>query len=127
MKQTFKGLVASAALFVSLLGPLTPLASADTVDVFKNNPGCASGSGAAVCGGTGDGLFSVVRTVISVMLIVGGVIAVIMIILGGIRYITSNGDANDVKAAKDTILYSVIGLVITAGAYMIVNYVVGKI
>jgi hypothetical protein len=48
-----------------------------------------------------------------------------MIIYGGIRYTTSAGDSSHVKAAKDTILYAVVGLVVAILAYAIVNFVVG--
>lgn len=51
-------------------------------------------------------------------------VAVIIIILGGIGYMTSSGDAGKVKKAKDTILYGVIGLVICVLAFAIVNFVI---
>ncbi len=57
-----------------------------------------------------------------VLQILGGV-AVIMIVIGGIRYTLSNGDASKVKSAKDTILYSVIGLVVALLAGVIVALV----
>jgi multisubunit Na+/H+ antiporter MnhB subunit len=50
-------------------------------------------------------------------------IAVIMIVIGGIRYTTSNGDSSQVKSAKDTIMYAVIGLVVAILAYAIVNFI----
>jgi multisubunit Na+/H+ antiporter MnhB subunit len=53
-----------------------------------------------------------------------GAIAVIMIVIGGIRYTTSNGDSGSIKSAKDTILYAVVGLVVAMLAYAIVNFVV---
>ncbi|HUO61869.1 MAG TPA: pilin [Candidatus Bathyarchaeia archaeon] len=65
------------------------------------------------------------KTIVNVLLFLLGVIAVIMIIIGGIRYTTSNGDASSTKAAKDTILYAVIGLVVAILAYAIVNFIVG--
>jgi hypothetical protein len=55
-----------------------------------------------------------------------GVITIIMIIIGGIRYTTSNGDSSQIASAKNTILYAVIGLVIAFMAYGIVNYVVNE-
>ena len=51
-----------------------------------------------------------------------GIVAVIVIIMGAVSYMTSNGDASKVKKGKDTILYGVIGLVIAALAYAIVNF-----
>ena len=65
-----------------------------------------------------------IRTVTNVLLFILGAIAVIMIIIGGIRYATSNGDSSSIKSAKDTILYAVIGLVVAILAYAIVNFVV---
>ena len=47
-----------------------------------------------------------------------------LIIIGGVTYMTSSGDAGKVKKAKDTILYGVIGLVVVALAYAIVNFVI---
>lgn len=100
-------------------------ASAAPVDVFKD--ACANSSDPTLCNSSkGDDLYGVIRTIIQVMLIIGGIIAVIMIILGGIRYTTSNGDQADVKAAKDTILYAIIGLIVAMGGYVIVTWVVGQ-
>ncbi|MFZ1360796.1 MAG: pilin [Candidatus Saccharimonadales bacterium] len=65
-----------------------------------------------------------IKTITNVLLFLIGAIAVIMIIIGGIRYVTSNGDANQTKAAKDTIMYAVIGLVVAILAYAIVNFVI---
>lgn len=70
---------------------------------------------------------TLIQNIINVLLFIAGAVAVIMIILGAIRYITSNGDQADVKAAKDTILYSVIGLVVAMLAFAIVNFVVSKL
>jgi hypothetical protein len=50
-----------------------------------------------------------------------------MIIVGGIRYVTSAGDSSKVKAAKDTIMYSVVGLAIAILAYAIVNFVIRQL
>lgn len=65
-----------------------------------------------------------IKSIVNLMLFILGAIAVIMIIIGGIRYATSNGDASAVKGAKDTILYSVIGLIVAILAYAIVNFVI---
>jgi hypothetical protein len=67
-----------------------------------------------------------VKTVISLLSFVIGVVAVIMIIIGGFKYITSAGDAGKVTSAKNTILYAVIGLVVVALAQVIVRFVLQK-
>ncbi len=67
-----------------------------------------------------------VKTVVNALLFVIGILAVIMIILGGIRYVTSNGDSSQITSAKNTILYSVIGLIVALLAYAIVNFIVDQ-
>ena len=56
-----------------------------------------------------------------------GLVAVVVVVIGGINYITSSGDAGKVDKAKKTILYGVIGLVICALAAAIVNFTIGAI
>lgn len=61
---------------------------------------------------------------VNVLLWAVGIISVVMLIWGGIRYATSAGDSNKVTAAKNTILYAVIGLVVAIFAYALVNFVI---
>jgi hypothetical protein len=70
-------------------------------------------------------LTETIQNVIGVMLFAVGVISVIMIVVGGIRYAVSGGDANATKSARDTILYAIIGLVVSFVAWGVVNFVVG--
>lgn len=70
-------------------------------------------------------LGSRIQTIVNVMLYVLGAIAVIMIVIGGIRYTTSNGESSSITSAKNTILYAVVGLIIAIMAYAIVNFVIG--
>lgn len=65
----------------------------------------------------------IVAVVIDALSVVGGAVAVIMIIVGGLRYILANGDSNAVSGAKNTIMYAVIGLVIILFAQVIVRFV----
>ncbi|MBQ2695572.1 hypothetical protein IJG04_02990 [Candidatus Saccharibacteria bacterium] len=70
---------------------------------------------------------NVVRNILNAIIGVMGLVAVVFVVVGGIHYITSTGDATKVKKARDTILYSVIGLVICALAFAIVNFTVDTI
>jgi hypothetical protein len=70
-----------------------------------------------------DGDEGMVKKVVNVMLYAIGIIAVVMIIFGGIKYSTSAGDSNKVTSAKNTLLYAVVGLVVAIFAYAIVNWV----
>ena len=65
-----------------------------------------------------------IENVTGVLLFLIGAIAVIAIIIGGIRYTTSNGDQGQIKSAKDTIMYACIGLVVAILAYAIVRWIV---
>lgn len=66
---------------------------------------------------------SIFVTVTNIMLFIIGAIAVIMLIVGGIRYVVSAGDQNAVTSAKNTILYAIIGIVVAFLAYAAVNFV----
>lgn len=64
--------------------------------------------------------------VINIFSAIVGVIAVIMIIVGGLRYITSGGDSGKVSGAKTTIMYALIGLVVVALAQLVVHFVLNQ-
>lgn len=61
--------------------------------------------------------------IIKTMLFFVGILAVIMIIFAGIRYITAHGDKAQVQAATNTLIYSIVGLVVAILAYAIVSFV----
>ena len=75
---------------------------------------------------SGD-LKTTVINIINAVIGVLGLAAVVIIIIGGINYMMSSGEASKVKKAKDTILYGVIGLVICVLAFAIVNFIIGNI
>jgi hypothetical protein len=56
-----------------------------------------------------------------------GIAAVIMIIIGGFTYVTSNGDSQRVNSAKNTILYAIIGIVVAISAQLIINFVLSRV
>lgn len=70
---------------------------------------------------------SVFESIVNTMLFVIGGISVIMLIIGGIRYVVSAGDANAVQGAKNTILYSIVGIVVAFLAYALVNFVINSL
>jgi hypothetical protein len=75
-------------------------------------------------GGNSITLGTRIKTIVNILLYIIGAVAVVMIVIGGVRYTTSNGDSAAVKGAKDTILYAVIGIVVSVLAYAIVNFVI---
>lgn len=70
---------------------------------------------------------STIRTVINLLSLVVGVVAVIMVIVGGLKYILSSGDSNSINSAKNTVLFALVGLAIVALAQVIVRFVVNRV
>ncbi|MBR2641258.1 hypothetical protein IKD49_02260 [Candidatus Saccharibacteria bacterium] len=88
------------------------------------------GAEAARCDGCPADLFGdtgVFKQVTNVILYIVGIIAVIMLIIGGIKYVVSGGDSKKVTDAKNTVLYAIIGLVIAFLAFAIVNFVISAL
>ena len=91
-----------------------------------SNPSVSTGAECARGNGqpsqlVGDG--GVFNRITSILLFVVGAVAVIMLIFGGIRYIVSGGDQANVTAAKNTILYAIIGIIVALLAYAAVKFV----
>jgi hypothetical protein len=134
IKKLIAGSVAAALL---ALGAVPAVAMAAPGDADIQNATC-KGANLNLAGGvdsqtcrnvtqnTGDDANDLVATIINIFSIIVGVVSVIMIIYGGFRYITSGGESSNITAAKNTILYAIIGLVIVALAQFIVKFVLGK-
>ena len=66
------------------------------------------------------------QTIINTALYIVGAVSVLMLIYGGIKYTTSGGNTNNVTAAKNTVLYSIVGIVVSISAYAIVQFVISR-
>lgn len=73
-----------------------------------------------------DGDEGMFKRITDVLLFVIGAISVIMLIVGGIRYVVSGGDQAAVTSAKNTILYAIVGIIVAILAYAVVNFFVGQ-
>ena len=69
---------------------------------------------------------SVVAGVLNTVYFVAGITAVIAIVISGLLYVLSQGDASKTARAKDGILYSIVGLVVIFAAFVITNIIVGQ-
>lgn len=135
MKTMLKKLsVITAAFALAVTALLLPVATtpvsaqggcSEGTYTLENGVNCAQGEGtpAQLFGGEG----SIFTTVVNIMLFIIGAICVIMLIWGGIRYTTSAGNAANVTAAKNTIMYAIIGLIIAFLAFAIVNWVLTSV
>jgi hypothetical protein len=99
-------------------------------DTCSTDPGSLDINSGADCAqgrNTPSDLFgddaSIFRIVTNVLLFLIGAIAVIMLIIGGIRYVISGGDQAQVTSAKNTILYAIIGIIVAFLAFAAVNFV----
>lgn len=79
---------------------------------------------AAGCSGNSDAIRGIITGILNTIILVSGTIAVIYVIIGGINYMTSTGDASKLEKARKTILYAAIGIIICALSFAIVNFVV---
>lgn len=122
--KKLKNAFVTLALVAGVGLALAPVGDASAINVFDQ---CSGNAGSEVCKAQGtDDATKLMKNVINTLLFVLGGIAVIMIVIGGIKYATSNGNAADIKSAKDTIMYSVVGLVVAMMAYAIVNFVIDR-
>jgi hypothetical protein len=81
------------------------------------------------CDATGvanDDITNLAKRIITTFSIIVGAASIIMIIYGGFRYITSGGESGRVGAAKNALLYAIVGLVIVALAQLIVHFVLNQ-
>jgi type IV secretory pathway VirB2 component (pilin)/nitrogen fixation-related uncharacterized protein len=69
---------------------------------------------------------SIISFALNTLSFIAGVIAVIMIIIAGIKFVTSGGDSGKVASARSSLLYAVVGLVIVAVSQVVVIYVIGR-
>jgi hypothetical protein len=102
-------------------------------DADKDAGGRGGGSEVAASGGVDVGDFPSVKqvrnanigqvaaTAVNFLLMLAGALAVIFLIVGGIRYIISAGSPDRIEKAKHTVLYAVIGIVVILLSYVIVN------
>ena len=131
IKKSLQGLllVPALALGVVMVAPaVVPSdAYAQVERGLRGGANAAQGDGQVGSEETGffdpDGMF---ERIVNAFLFIIGAVAVIMLVYGGFRYVTSGGDASAVTAAKNTILYAVIGIIVAILAYAIVDFVVDQ-
>jgi hypothetical protein len=93
---------------------------------------CSNAGSSAVCTDESKqtniyGDNSIFSDITNIVVWVAGAAAVLILILGGIRYVTSGGDANKVSSAKNTIIAALLGIVVIVLARSLINYVVNKL
>lgn len=137
MGKVIKRLLAVQALFFALVLPFGGVAlAADPFDQACNTPGaqdstlCREKSGHTTQTTASNSIYGpngILNRAARLIAAVVGVAAVIMIMIGGFKYIISSGDSNNIQSAKNTILYALIGLFIAAFTQAIVVFVLNRL
>lgn len=141
-KDSIVGLLAVPALALSVAGVMlqpapafaAPTKSSSSVEkdlTISGGAGAAKGDDQSAClfgneNGCDKDQTPIFRIVTNVLLFIIGAVSVIMLIIGGFRYVTSQGDQTQVQSAKNTILYSIVGIVVAILAYAAVNFVISS-
>lgn len=120
-KYFFQSVIISALLTVGFIAPQTVSA----VDICAGD-----GANSTYCQNRSEGetkVNSVIQSAINVLLTAVGVISIIMIVVGGIMFALSSGDAGKVSKARNMVIYAVVGLVVALFAAAIVNFVFNRV
>jgi TRAP-type C4-dicarboxylate transport system permease small subunit len=116
----------------------TPL-SVQAADILGSSAECNNGSydtgSSAICTDNGavqgnkndDPVVDKLRDITSIIAIIAGAAAILLLLVGSIQYITSNGDSNKVGSAKNTIIYALVGLVVIVLAVSIIELILSRI
>ena len=124
MKKLLISTLLTAGMMIGLtVLPLATTASAQVSEGFN----AVASEGDELYGKSIDGDGGVVHSAVNILLWVIGILAVVMIIWSGFRYIWSNGDSSKITNAKNTLIYSIVGLVVAILAYAIVNFVYNRL
>jgi hypothetical protein len=121
-------LLVPVAVSMPVSAAYNPLGGACTAGKNAGN----GGDNAAVCSADGSknpltGPNGVIRKASTLLAVIASVTAVILLLLGGFRYITSNGDTQKTTSARNTVVGALVGLAIIAMAQGIVIFVVSKL
>lgn len=118
----FLSVFMASLTLVPLLAPSVSLA--DTKSQIQG--GINEANGGKPVGNAGKNIDDTIATALNLLTVAVGIVAVIMIVIAGFRYVTSGGSSDRVSAAKGTLLYAVIGVAVAALAQIIVQFVLNK-
>jgi hypothetical protein cdiviTM7_00627 len=122
--KIFTKILTAGMLMVGLLGVLTPAVSAaNGINI------CSGNENSIYCKNKNTGetqVNGIIKTIVEVLLTAVGAISIIMIVIGGIMFALSSGDAQKAAKARNTVLYAVVGLAVSLFASAIVNFVFNR-
>jgi len=124
-----KRLLSSILLVIVVAASMPSMALA--WDPFGNID-CSSASASAVCNDKSNqraisGTNGIIITVVDVISFIAGISAVILLIVAGIRFVVSGGDANSVQQARSSVIGVLVGIAIIVLARSLIVYVVNRL
>ncbi len=126
--QRIKQLIMTGVMALTIGFGVAPLVTAPVFAADPKTEVCQSINAGNDCnGGTGVDIASVVKAIINILSYIIGIAAVIMIVISGLRYITSGGDSSKVSGAKSALTYALVGIVVAALAQVIVKFALGSV
>lgn len=120
-------ILAFVGLFSLIATPVYAAEPTPNTDICNNEKIAKEIKQAAGCDNTAPNIENVIQNIINVVLGILGVVCFVIIVIGGVQYMTSTGEAAKTQRAKNTILYAVIGLIICALAGVITNFTINII
>lgn len=131
MKKLSAELAVGFLLILGLVLPLAQTASAYSisgaagqacsgVDEVSGDTTCSTGAGST------SSISPIITTGIDIFSVIVGIIAVIMVIIAGVKFMTSGGESSKVAAAKQALIYAIIGIVVVALAQVLVHFVLAQ-
>ncbi len=126
MKRLLQTILATAVLATGVMAVALPAqpAFAQTCTDAKD---CVTKGANNVRTGASRSLPETIQQITNVLLFLLGAISVIMLVVGGFKFVTSGGSPEQVKSAKNTIMYSIVGVVVAIVAYAVVDWVIRQL
>lgn len=126
MKRLIKIFILS---LIALPALATPVAAVNPVEQVCSGGG--SGSAACEAADPNEGALlgaeGVVTRAVQFIVYIAGALSVVLVVLGGIKYATSNGDSGNIQSAKNTVIYALVGLIVAVFAQAIVSFVLSRL
>ena len=124
MRKIILGIITFAIAFAGILAPATPVFAQDACEITGNTD-------PLICGDPKTdeerALMERVRNILETVYLWIGIIAVIVIVISGVKYMTSAGNSEKVVGAKRTLTFALVGLVVTLSAFAITEFFIGAL
>lgn len=125
MKLAIVKIIIAMAMTIGI-NVVVPVVGAQ-VELFPSGA-CGKSGGGEICSNmNNDDTTPLVQVAVNTLLYVAGVVAIIFVVMGGFKLVTSTGDAGKAASARNTILYALAGLVVAGLAFVIIQYIFHRI